>query len=109
MNVGGWAASYAWYAVIWAFHAAAFVAYSMALTGANTVSQALHTAGAYLFSWAIGLVAFFAPQGIGVFEVTAAAVYGHSLLPASIAMVAGFRLCMLTVDLSLGLVGHIRS
>jgi hypothetical protein len=108
MSFSGWATSCAWFAVIWAFHAAAFVAYSIALTGASSVSGALHAAGAYLFSWAIGLVAFFAPQGIGVFEVTAAAIYGHSLLPASIALVAGFRLCMLAVDLSLGLVSHTR-
>lgn len=107
LSVVKWVASCAWFVVIWAFHAAAFVAYSMALVGSSTVSDALHTGGVYLFSWGIGLVAFFAPQGIGVFEVTAAAFAGQSLLPAAIAMVAGFRLCMLTVDLCLGLGGRL--
>lgn len=107
LSVAKWTASCAWFVVIWAFHAAAFVAYSIALLGGDTVSHALHTGGVYLFSWAIGLVAFFAPQGIGVFEVTAAAFAGQSLLPAAIATVAGFRLCMLTVDLCLGLGGRL--
>lgn len=107
LSVAKWTACCAWFAVIWALHAAAFVAYSMALVGNSTVPEALHTGGVYLFSWGIGLVAFFAPQGIGVFEVTAAALAGQSLLPAAIAMVAGFRLCMLTVDLCLGLVGRL--
>ena len=106
MSIGKWAICCVWFAIIWIFHAAAFVAYSIALVGGNSVFHALHSGGVYLFSWAIGLVAFFAPQGIGVFEVTAAAFSGKPLLPAAIAMAAGFRLCMLTVDLGLGLGGR---
>lgn len=106
MSVATWTTSCGWFAVIWAFHAAAFVAYSIALVGGNTTSHALHTGGVYLFSWAIGLVAFFAPQGIGVFEVTAATLSGQALLPANIALVAGFRLCVLVADLCLGLGGR---
>lgn len=107
LSVAKWMACCVWFAVIWAFHASAFVAYSIALVGNSTLSEALHTGGVYLFSWGIGLVAFFAPQGIGVFEVTAAAFAEQRLLPAAIAMVAGFRLCMLTVDLCLGLGGRL--
>lgn len=107
LSVAKWTASCAWFAVIWTFHAAAFVAYLFALVGGNTVSHALHTGGVYLFSWAVGLVAFFAPQGIGVFEVTATAFTGQGMLPAAIATVAGFRLCMLIVDLCLGLGGRL--
>ena len=106
MSIATWATCCAWFAIIWIFHAAAFVAYSIALVGGNSVVHALHIGGVYLFSWAIGLAAFFAPQGIGVFEVTATAFSGQPLLPAAIAMVAGFRLCMLTVDLGLGLGGR---
>ena len=107
MSIATWAACCAWFAMIWILHASAFVAYSIALVGGNDVSYAMHTGGVYLFSWATGLVAFFAPQGIGVFEVTAATISGNSLLPATIALVAGFRLCMLVVDLSLGLIGRL--
>lgn len=102
MSAATWVTCCTWFAVIWAFHAAAFVAYSIALVGGNTVSHALHTGGVYLFSWAIGLIAFFAPQGIGVFEASAVAFSGQNLLPVAIAMVAGFRFCMLIVDLCLG-------
>ncbi len=108
MNIARWTACCVWFAVIWAFHAAAFVAYTIALVGGNTVAHAMYTGGVYLFSWAIGLVAFFAPQGIGVFEVTTVAFSGQSILPANIAMVAGFRLCMLVVDLFLGVGGRLQ-
>lgn len=107
MNIANWSACCGWFGLIWILHAAAYVAYSIALVGGNGVSHALHIGGVYLFSWAIGLVAFFAPQGIGVFEITAAAFSGNALLPAAIAMAAGFRLCMLTVDLGLGLGGRL--
>ena len=101
-----WAECYLRFALVWTFQAAAFVAYSAALVGADTVNDMLHAAGVYLFAWAIGYIAFFAPQGIGVFEATASALSGQALLPASIAMLAGFRLCMLLVDLCLGLLGR---
>ena len=106
MNIATWTTCCAWFAIIWILHAAAFVAYSIALVGGNSVFHDLYTGGVYLFSWAIGLIAFFAPQGIGVFEVTAVAFSGLTLIPANIAMVAGFRLCMLIVDLCLGLTGR---
>ena len=106
MSIATWATCCAWFAVIWILHAAAFAAYSIALVGGNGLFRAVHTGGVYLFSWATGLVAFFAPQGIGVFEVTAAAFSGKALMPAAISMAAGFRLCMLIVDLGLGLGGR---
>lgn len=98
-----WTRCCGWFVVIWILHAAAFVAYSIALFGTSTLLHALQTGGVYLFSWATGLVAFFAPQGIGVFEVTATALSGQGFSPANLALVAGFRLCMLSVDLCLGL------
>ena len=109
MTIRAWTNCCVWYAVIWASHAAAFVAYSIALIGGCDSSQMLQTAGVYLFSWAVGLLAFFAPQGIGIFEVTATTLAGQTLLPANIAVVAGFRLCMLIVDLCLGLGGRLQN
>lgn len=106
MNAATWTRCCAWFFLVWTSQAAAFVAYSHALIGGNVPAHMLHTAGVYLFSWAIGFLAFFAPQGIGVFEATAALLSGQTMLPAAIAMVAGFRLCMLVVDLCLGLGGR---
>ena len=108
MNFGAWIACCTWFVIIWAFHAAAFVTYSIALVGGSGESQSLHTAGVYLFSWAIGLLTFFAPQGVGIFEVTTVALSGQPMLAANIAMVAGFRLCMLVVDLFLGLTARLQ-
>jgi hypothetical protein len=106
MRFGNWTRCCANFSVIWALHAAAFVAYSIALVGSSGAVAGLHLAGTYLFSWAIGLIAFFAPQGIGVFEISAVAFSGQALSPANIALVAGFRLCMLVVDLCLGLIAR---
>ncbi|MEQ1515000.1 MAG: hypothetical protein ABL931_00760 [Usitatibacteraceae bacterium] len=101
-----WGRCSGWFCMIWLAYAFGFVAYSTALAAPVGFISALHTAGLYLFSWGIGLLAFFAPQGIGVFEVTAAALSEKPILPSSIAAVAGFRLCMLVADLGLGLAGQ---
>jgi hypothetical protein len=62
-------------------------------------SPLLDVAGAYLFSWGIGYISLFAPQGIGVFE----AVAGNMLVtPMSFgemaALIAGFRIISLVAD-----------
>lgn len=106
MNPAIWTKCCVWFFLVWTSQAAAFVAYSHALVGGNVPAHMFHTAGVYLFSWAIGFLAFFAPQGIGVFEATVALLSGKIMFPAAIAMVAGFRLCMLVVDLCLGLGGR---
>ena len=102
-TIATWAKCCAWFFLIWTVQAAAFVLYIIAFGGGSATSHVAHTAGIYLFSWAIGFIAFFAPQGIGVFEATATVLAGQVLLPANIAMLAGFRLCMMVVDLCLGL------
>ncbi len=56
-------------------------------------------AGAYLFSWAVGFVSIFAPQGIGVFEVVAAELMSPAGTFMSVAaLFAGFRLVILVAD-----------
>jgi hypothetical protein len=52
-----------------------------------------------LFSWGIGFISIFAPQGIGVFEVVAADLLrGVEPLMGIAAVIAGFRLIILTAD-----------
>ncbi len=59
----------------------------------------LETAGAYLFSWGVGFIAIFAPQGIGVFEVVAADLMrSDSTFMSVAALLAGFRLIILAAD-----------
>jgi UPF0716 family protein affecting phage T7 exclusion len=62
--------------------------------------DALHTVVNYLFSYVVGFVSIFAPQGIGVFE----AVYSElasSELPRTQLMifVAGFRVLLMLSDM----------
>lgn len=56
-------------------------------------------AGAYLLSWSAGFIAFFAPQGVGVFEVTVATLLpsGQSVAHSAV-LFAGFRLVILAAD-----------
>ena len=58
-------------------------------------------AGTYLFSWGVGSLTVFAPQGIGVFETLAAGLLeATSGLGGGAALVAGFRLVVLLADLT---------
>jgi len=77
-------------AAFWALCAAAFVVYLAAfpqveLAGPFTI------AGAFLVAWAVGFLAVFAPQGIGVFEVTVAALLTVPDTAAVALIVAAFR------------------
>jgi len=85
--------------IFWAFAAAAFVSYLNAFAGGLQPMHWLQTGGIYLLSWGLGFVAFFAPQGIGVFEVTLA-----NLLPATYSLgavavlIGGFRIVIMAAD-----------
>lgn len=60
----------------------------------------LHIIGSYLFSWGIGYIAIFAPQGIGVFEVVAGTLIEFPMqLGSTVVFLAGFRLVALVADL----------
>lgn len=87
-------------AVSWAIAAAAFVCFYLSFPTGPASASILDVAGTYLVSWAIGFVAFFSPQGIGVFEFVAAELLrsGPSI-GATAALFAGFRLVILTADL----------
>lgn len=86
-------------AVSWCIAATAFVIYLSAFPGLAIQASSIETAGAYLFSWGVGFISIFAPQGIGVFEVVAAELMrGDSALMSVAALLAGFRLIILAAD-----------
>ncbi len=61
-----------------------------------------HIIGSYLFSWGVGYMAFFAPQGIGVFEVMAGKLIDLPIaLSAAVVFIAGFRFIALTADIAI--------
>lgn len=83
----------------WCVGAAAFVIYLTAFPGLELQASPLETGGAYLFSWGVGFISVFAPQGIGVFEVVAADLMrGSSTLTGTAALLAGFRFIVLSAD-----------
>ena len=86
-------------AISWCVAATAFVIYLSAFPGLALQAAPLETAGAYLFSWGVGFISIFAPQGIGVFEVVAAELMrGDSAFMSVTALLAGFRLVILAAD-----------
>jgi hypothetical protein len=77
-----------------------FVLYYSSLTSQTlNISEIIHTAASYLFSWGVGYISVFAPQGIGIFEIVAGKML---ILPISIggaiAFIAGFRIVSLAAD-----------
>jgi hypothetical protein len=86
-------------AITWCVAATAFVIYLSAFPGLPLQAAPLETAGTYLFSWGVGFISIFAPQGIGVFEVVAADLMrGTGTLMSVAALLAGFRLVILAAD-----------
>jgi hypothetical protein len=86
--------------LIWCAASAAFVAFIASFPSLQPDTSLLQTAAVYLFSWGVGFVAVFAPQGIGVFEVVAGELLRGMLALGGVAvLMAGFRLVILVADL----------
>lgn len=86
-------------AVLWCLAASAFCVYWSAFPAPSSL-PALQVAGAYLLAWAAGFAVLFAPQGLGVFEVTIAFLLQGSLPIAGAALVAaGFRAVQMVADM----------
>lgn len=85
--------------LFWAVASTAFLFYMKTLLSVRTLSEWIGIAGAYLFSWGVGFIAVFAPQGVGVFELVFSGVV-RSSIPAGalIGLIAGFRLVVLVAD-----------
>ena len=87
--------------IFWFFTATAFVLYIAAISVGLTISPAVETAGIYLFSWGVGYVSLFAPQGVGVFETVASMLLdSKSSMTALVVVVAGFRVVVLVADMA---------
>ena len=100
VSIGVYARCIAVLLVYWLVAAAAFVAYVYAYADSVTGFNVVSTGGVYLFSWGIGFLAIFAPQGIGVFEVVASSLLqGPVGFLGLTALLAGFRFIVLVADL----------
>ena len=84
----------------WCVAAASFVLFVASFKALSLGTPYLETAAIYLFSWGVGFVAVFAPQGVGVFEVMAGELLRGALALGGVAvLLAGFRLVVFTADL----------
>ena len=92
-----------WLVLYWAVSAASFSVYLHAFPAAGP-PPVLEVAGAYMVARVLGLLAVFAPQGLGVFEVAVAALLTTTAADSSPALgglvlvVAGYRALVLVRD-----------
>lgn len=84
----------------WILSGLSFIFYINAFGEVIIQNSWLEIGGAYLFSWGVGFLAFFAPQGLGVSEVILASFIHTNLnTTALIAFLAGFRAIALLSDI----------
>lgn len=108
LHVPSYLAALAATLLFWLLTATAFAIYWSAFPALRFEGDLLNLYGAYLLAWAVGFVAVFAPQGIGVFELVAAVLLRGELPLAGMAvMVAGFRVAILSGDVLAWLVGRL--
>lgn len=88
--------------LIWFASSSAFICYLSAFPNLLNQTRLLEVVGTHIFSWAVGNLMIFAPQGIGVFEVVSSSLLNLSvqLVDAAI-IIAGFRVVTLVGDIGL--------
>ena len=84
--------------VFWGWSAATFLLYLRAFPAADEF-RTLLVVGGFLLTWGIGFLAPFAPQGIGVFELTMATVLQANGRTGTAVVLGGYRLVLLARDL----------
>jgi uncharacterized membrane protein YbhN (UPF0104 family) len=87
-----------WTTLFWLWSAGVFALYVAAFPGA-TEAGPVTVAGAYMVAWGVGWLALFAPQGVGVFEVTLVALVAGSGVGLAVVLV-GYRAVILVRDLA---------
>ncbi len=91
--------------VFWVGAAAAFLLYLNAFPDSTGPYSSIEMAGIYLFSWGVGFLAIFAPQGIGVFELVASELMASPIgFMGLAALIAGFRVVVLIADIAVWLI-----
>lgn len=91
--------------VFWAGATTAFLLYLNAFPVSTGAYSNIEMGGIYLFSWGVGFLAIFAPQGIGVFEFVASELlHGPIGFMGFAALLAGFRVIVLAADIVVWLV-----
>lgn len=85
--------------IFWLVAATTFVLFSYSFPNVIDSTSFPEVGGAYLFSWGVGYIAFFAPQGLGIFEAVAGSVLRSALsFGELVSVVVGFRMVVLFAD-----------
>lgn len=83
----------------WLIASVAFVCYYYSLTPYSQMSSGINVAFSYIFSWGVGYVSIFAPQGFGVFELVAGKLMSLPMsIGEAVVFTAGFRVVILLAD-----------
>lgn len=85
---------------MWLLATAAFLLYLQSFPMLEIHQSQVEIGGAYLFSWGVGFLSVFAPQGIGVFEVLSSKLLQSAIgFVALAAVISGFRVVVLVADI----------
>jgi hypothetical protein len=86
--------------IYWTIASVAFVCFLLAFPDIVLTMPLIEAAGAYIFSWGIGFISIFAPQGIGVSEfVSSQLLMTHTATTSLVVFLAGFRVIIFISDL----------
>jgi hypothetical protein len=83
--------------VFWVWSALTFITYLSAFPPFDGLSAGA-VGGGFLFSWGVGFLAFIAPQGLGVFELTLASLLGVGETATVALAIGGYRVVILVRD-----------
>ncbi len=87
-------------AIFWVGATIAFLLYLNAFPSSTGGNSQVEMGGIYLFSWGVGFLSIFAPQGLGVFELVASELLEGSIgFMELAALIGGFRVVVLVADL----------
>ena len=94
--------------VFWLGATLAFILYLHAFVESTGTYTNFEMSGIYLFSWGVGFVSIFAPQGIGIFEAVASQLMDSPIgFMGLAALIAGFRVVVLIADIAVWLIYQI--
>ena len=100
LPLSAFAAAVALMGAIWMTATFAFLTYLNAFPSTIGDHSHLELGGVYLFSWGVGFLSVFAPQGIGVFELLSSKLMQSPIgFVGFAALVGGFRFVVLVADL----------
>ncbi|NTV14433.1 MAG: hypothetical protein HGA96_10965 [Desulfobulbaceae bacterium] len=88
--------------LFWLVASCSFTSYYLSFPMNVNHLSVLEIAATYMFSWGVGFIAIFAPQGIGIFEFVAGNILKMpTTLSGTIVVLAGFRVVTLLADLTI--------